>query len=103
MCFNLNPNESFNQNPKLNLIDSSAEKSVTGKLFARSDEISTMIECIELLVTLNTFLMVLITLSFSFFFTFKVLQEYGGTVVFKIIRLKVCAAGLDLYYIKNHN
>lgn len=48
---------------------------------------------VELLATIGSFLLVLVTLPFSLCFTFKVVQEYERAVVFRMGRLKGAAYG----------
>lgn len=48
---------------------------------------------VELLATVGSFLLVLVTLPFSLCFTFKVVQEYERAVVFRMGRLKGAAYG----------
>ncbi|KOX69737.1 hypothetical protein WN51_05022 [Melipona quadrifasciata] len=48
---------------------------------------------VEVLATIGSFLLVLVTLPFSLCFTFKVVQEYERAVVFRMGRLKSGAYG----------
>ncbi|XP_076281241.1 band 7 protein AGAP004871 isoform X2 [Lasioglossum baleicum] len=54
---------------------------------------------IEILATIGSFLLVLVTLPFSLCFTFKVVQEYERAVVFRMGRLKGDASGPGTFFV----
>ena len=56
---------------------------------------------VEVLATIGSFLLVLVTLPFSLCFTFKVVQEYERAVVFRMGRLKSGAYGPGKRVIRN--
>lgn len=56
-------------------------------------KVGAMTRFVEVLATIGSFLLVLVTLPFSLCFTFKVVQEYERAVVFRMGRLKAGAYG----------
>lgn len=60
---------------------------------ADEDKVGALTRFVELLATIGSFLLVLVTLPFSLCFTFKVVQEYERAVVFRMGRLKSGAYG----------
>ncbi|XP_017796421.1 PREDICTED: band 7 protein AGAP004871-like [Habropoda laboriosa] len=63
------------------------------KGMAEERKVGAMTRFVELLATVGSFLLVLVTLPFSLCFTFKVVQEYERAVVFRMGRLKGGAYG----------
>ncbi|XP_043253351.1 band 7 protein AGAP004871-like [Colletes gigas] len=58
-----------------------------------------MTRLIEVLATIGSFLLVLVTFPFSLCFTFKVVQEYERAVVFRMGRLKDSAYGPGTFFV----
>ncbi|XP_076619413.1 band 7 protein AGAP004871 [Colletes latitarsis] len=58
-----------------------------------------MTRLIEVLATIGSFLLVLVTFPFSLCFTFKVVQEYERAVVFRMGRLKDGAYGPGTFFV----
>lgn len=63
----------------------------------QEDKVDAMTRFVELLATVGSFLLVLVTLPFSLCFAFKVVQEYERAVVFRMGRLKGAAYGPGKY------
>lgn len=60
---------------------------------ADESKVGALTRFVEVLATIGSFLLVLVTLPFSLCFTFKVVQEYERAVVFRMGRLKSGAYG----------
>ncbi|XP_076236324.1 band 7 protein AGAP004871 [Calliopsis andreniformis] len=63
------------------------------------DRIGVMTRFVEVLATIGSFLLVLVTLPFSLCFTFKVVQEYERAVVFRMGRSKGEAYGPGTFFV----
>ena len=57
------------------------------------NKVGAMTRFVEVIATIGSFLLVLVTFPFSLCFTFKVVQEYERAVVFRMGRLKSGAYG----------
>ncbi|KOC59294.1 Band 7 protein [Habropoda laboriosa] len=66
---------------------------------AEERKVGAMTRFVELLATVGSFLLVLVTLPFSLCFTFKVVQEYERAVVFRMGRLKGGAYGPGTFFV----
>ncbi|CAK9825772.1 Band 7 protein AAEL010189 [Anthophora retusa] len=73
------------------------ESSVKGMTEER--KVGAMTRFVEVLATVGSFLLVLVTLPFSLCFTFKVVQEYERAVVFRMGRLKGGAYGPGTFFV----
>ncbi|XP_046146165.1 band 7 protein AGAP004871-like isoform X4 [Osmia bicornis bicornis] len=75
------------------------ESTVTGSQMTEEKKVGAMTRFIEVLATIGSFLLVLVTLPFSLCFTFKVVQEYERAVVFRMGRLKGAAYGPGTFFV----
>ncbi|KAG9435455.1 band 7 protein isoform X1 [Apis mellifera carnica] len=77
-------------------VDSETEESSVAR---GETKIGATTRFVELLATIGSFLLVLVTLPFSLCFTFKVVQEYERAVVFRMGRLKGAAYGPGTFFV----
>ncbi|XP_026667745.1 band 7 protein AGAP004871-like isoform X2 [Ceratina calcarata] len=63
------------------------------------NKVGAMTRFVEMVATVGSFLLVLVTLPFSLCFTFKVVQEYERAVVFRMGRLKGDAYGPGTFFL----
>ncbi|XP_020708595.2 band 7 protein AGAP004871-like isoform X1 [Athalia rosae] len=75
------------------------KESTNSRLSANGYKISAMARFIEVLATIGSFVLMLVTLPFSLCFTFKVVQEYERAVVFRMGRLKGGAYGPGTFFL----
>ncbi|XP_076376824.1 band 7 protein AGAP004871 isoform X1 [Megalopta genalis] len=70
-----------------------------GSQMPKQDDVDATTRFIEVLATMGSFLLVLVTFPFSLCFTFKVVQEYERAVVFRMGRLKGDASGPGTFFV----
>ncbi|XP_015509980.1 band 7 protein AGAP004871 isoform X1 [Neodiprion pinetum] len=75
------------------------KESTSARLSVNRRKIGAMARFIELLATIGSFILMLVTLPFSLCFTFKVVQEYERAVVFRMGRLKGGAYGPGTFFV----
>lgn len=63
------------------------------------NKVGAMTRFVEVVATIGSFLLVLVTFPFSLCFTFKVVQEYERAVVFRMGRLKSGAYGPGTFFV----
>ncbi|XP_076640743.1 band 7 protein AGAP004871 [Halictus rubicundus] len=72
---------------------------IIGSQMTEQNSVDRATRFIEILATIGSFLLVLVTFPFSLCFTFKVVQEYERAVVFRMGRLKGDASGPGTFFV----
>ncbi|XP_076177127.1 band 7 protein AGAP004871 [Ptiloglossa arizonensis] len=75
------------------------ESRIPNSQMTEGNRIGAMTKLVEILATIGSFLLVLVTFPFSLCFTFKVVQEYERAVVFRMGRLKEDAYGPGTFFV----